>query len=148
MVTNLFISLVFGIGQVVIGAAMIAYAARKARWRQITFFGLALLGAWIAASGFTELVVSGTEMLARLGQTISAATAAHVRAEADRAFLVASLVLLAAGACSLPIARRWAAQHKLGRASADHQDVNSAREGSNAEKDQTGEEATSSEPES
>lgn len=145
MLTNLFISLVFGIGQVVIGVAMIAYAARKTRWRQITFFGLALLGAWIAASGVTELVVSGTEMLARLGQTISAATAAQVRAGADRGFLAASLVLLAAGAGYLLLARRWAAQHKLGQTSADNQGVNSARERNKAEKEQAAD-ATSSEP--
>lgn len=145
MMTNLFISLVFGIGQVVIGAAMIAYAARKARWRQITFFGLALLGAWIAASGFTELVVSGTEMLAQLGQTISAATAAQVRAGADRGFLAASLVLLATGAGYLPISRRWATQRKLGQASADNQDENSARERNHAEREQAAG-ATFSEP--
>jgi len=147
MMTNLFISLVFGIGQVVIGAAMIAYAPHRARWRQITFFGLALLGAWIVASGFTELVVSGTEMLARLGQTISTATAAQVRADADRAFLAASLGLLAAGAGYLLLARRWATQRRRGETSSRNQDTSSAKNTKNAEREQAPD-ATSSDPDS
>ncbi|HEY7348235.1 MAG TPA: hypothetical protein VH599_07920 [Ktedonobacterales bacterium] len=113
--TNLFISLAFGVGQVIVGAAMIRYTTRKARWRRGAFFGLALLGAWIATSGLTELVVSGTEMLARLGGNVSAATAEQIRANADTAFLAASLALLVVGAGYLLLARRWAAQRKTDR---------------------------------
>ncbi len=151
MVTNLFISLAFGMGQVLVGAAMIAYAARKARWRQITFFGLALLGGWIAASGITELVVSGTETLARVGQTFSAATAAQIRARADMAFLDASLALVAIGVGYLLLSRYGASQHKSGQASADQQNASSVHDGSEADQEQAAEaaqaaESTSAEP--
>jgi hypothetical protein len=107
--TNLYLSLTAGVGQIIIGAAMIVYTSRRARWRQITFFGLALIGAWLAASGITELVVSGTELLARLSSNISAITAQQIRAQADTAFLAFSLALLAIGAAYVPFAQRWRA---------------------------------------
>jgi hypothetical protein len=109
---NLYISLAFGVGQIVVGAAMIIYAARRARRRQMTFFVLALLAAWLAASGLTEIIVSGTELLARLGSSISATAAQQIRARADAVFFDVSLVLIAAGAVYLLVARRWLAPHK------------------------------------
>lgn len=124
---------------------MMIYAARKTRWRQITFFGLALLGAWIAASGLTELVVSGTKLLARLSHTISAATADQLRAHADMAFLDASLALLAAGAGYLLFARRWTARHRSA-ASTCHQRASEGSEGNHPRREFTSE-APSSEPE-
>ncbi len=91
---NLILSLIFGVGQVIVGAGMAVYTARKQRWRQFRFFGMAVLGAWIACSGITELAVSGSELLARQSSTLSAAQAAQLRAAADQAFLVASIMLL------------------------------------------------------
>lgn len=104
---NLLLSLVFGVGQVVVGVAMIIYTSRRARWRRLNFFGLALIGAWLAASGVTELVVSGTELLARLSSNISAITAQQIRSRADTVFLDVTLALLAIGVAYLLLARRW-----------------------------------------
>lgn len=131
---NLYISLAFGVGQVVVGAAMIVYTARKGRWRQMTFFVLALLAAWLAASGLTEIVVSGTELLARLGG-ISAATAQQVRARADAAFFDASLILIALGAVYLLVARRWLVPRGPGEARATAADESSASDVSEANRE-------------
>jgi hypothetical protein len=141
---NLFISLAFGVGQVVIGTAMVIYTARKERWRQITFFGLALIGAWIVASGVTELVVSGTELLARLSGTISVTTAQQIRASADMAFLDASLVLIAAGVAYLLLARRWIARPGPAGINTDKRGESSARDRSATDREPAAE-ATSTE---
>ncbi len=92
--TNLILSLIFGVGQIVVGAGMAVYTARKGRWRKLRFFGLAVLGAWIACSGITELIVSGAELLAQQSSALSVAQAAQMRAAADQAFLIASIILL------------------------------------------------------
>jgi uncharacterized membrane protein HdeD (DUF308 family) len=92
--TNLILSLIFGVGQVIVGAGMAVYTARKRRWQELRWFGLAVLGAWIACSGITELIVSGSELLARQSTTLSSAQAAQIRAVADQAFLIASIILL------------------------------------------------------
>lgn len=133
---NLYISLVFGVGQVVVGAAMIVYTARRQRWRQMTFFVLALLAAWLASSGLTEIVVSGTELLARLGGSISPATAQQVRARADAAFFDVSLVLIVLGVVYLLVARRWLAPRKPGAVRANVGDGSSASDGSEAKRGQ------------
>lgn len=133
---NLYISLVFGVGQVVVGAAMIVYTARRQRWRQMTFFVLALLAAWLAASGLTEIVVSGTELLARLGGGISAATAQQVRARADAAFFDASLILIALGLVYLLVARRWLAPREPEESRTTAADRSSADAGSEANRGQ------------
>lgn len=95
--TNLLISLAFGAGQVIIGAAMLLFSLHKGRWRQIALFGLALIGAWFACSGLTELIVSGAEMLARTGNALSAESATHIHMQADQGFLIASIILLVLG---------------------------------------------------
>ncbi|HLV99902.1 MAG TPA: hypothetical protein VKT82_14625 [Ktedonobacterales bacterium] len=148
---NLVLSLVFGVGQVVVGAAMIIFTLRRARWRRLSFFGLALIGAWLAASGITELVVSGTELLARLSSTISATSAQQIRARADTAFLDVSLALLAVGAAYLLLARRWITPHSkdqgsVGQASDHNTTTSSISDDSEAD---VGQEAIvpSSEPE-
>jgi branched-subunit amino acid ABC-type transport system permease component len=103
--TNLYLSLAFGAGQVIIGAAMALFVTRKRRWQKMTHALLAFIGIWFAFSGITELIVSGAEVLARTGHTLSAAEASHLRAQADQAFLIASLTLLAVGAAYLLLAR-------------------------------------------
>ena len=103
--TNLLISLAFGLGQIIIGAGMATYTARKGRWRKLRLFGLAVLGAWIACSGVTELIVSGAELLAQQSRALSVAQAAQIRAVADQAFLVASIILLLVFAACPPLAR-------------------------------------------
>ena len=105
--TNLYLSLAFGIGQIIIGAAMALFVTRKRRWQKMTHALLAFIGIWFAFSGITELIVSGTEVLARTGHTLSSAQASHLRAQADQAFLIASLLLLTIGAVYLLMARLW-----------------------------------------
>ncbi len=137
--TNLFLSLAFGFGQIVIGAAMIFYAARRNRWRQVSFFGLALIGAWIASSGLTELVVSGSELLSRLDRNISADEATHIRANADAAFLYASILLLFLGISYLVIVRFHFARQRMVYTSTSSQGGNATDAGQSAE-------ATAAEP--
>jgi|GEM_PF-2272299 len=131
--TNLFISLAFGFGQIVIGAAMMFYAARRKRWRQVIFFGLALIGAWIAASGLTELVVSGAEMLSRIGNSVSADEATRIRANADTAFFYASILLLFLGVGYPLLTSFILARQSAASASANSQDGNATNAGQNAE---------------
>ncbi len=146
--TDLYLSLVAGVGQVIIGLAMVLYSARRARWRQITFFGLALIGAWLAASGITELIVSGTELLSRLSSNFSATSAQQIRARADSAFLGVSLALLALGVGYLLFARLW--RTTPGSAAAPANAEQDTARGEAAADAPTGEvaEVSSSEPES
>jgi hypothetical protein len=111
LLTNLFLSLAFGLGQIIIGGAMVLFTLRKRRWRQITLFGVALIGAWFACSGITELIVSGAELLARTSPSLSAARAAHIRAQADQGFLIVSLALLVIGASALLLIHFWKRRH-------------------------------------
>jgi hypothetical protein len=92
----------------------------------------ALIGAWAAASGCTEIVVSGTEVLARLGGSIRAATAQQIRARADTAFVTASMIIIGGGALYLPIARRWITPRKPGTAPTNSTKTSSASGGTNA----------------
>ena len=104
---NLYLSLVFGAGQVIIGAAMALFVTRKRRWQKMTHALLAFIGIWFAFSGITELIVSGAEVLARIAHTLSLAGASHLRAQADQAFWIASLILLTIGAAYLLSGRLW-----------------------------------------
>ncbi|HLY30732.1 MAG TPA: hypothetical protein VKQ36_06865 [Ktedonobacterales bacterium] len=63
---NLILSLVFGIGQLVIGMGLAVYAVTGGRWRLWRIFLAGLAGAWFAVSGATELFVSGMETSQRL----------------------------------------------------------------------------------
>lgn len=105
--TNLYLSLAFGVGQVIIGAVMALFVTRKRRWQKMTHALLAFIGIWFAFSGITELIVSGAEVLARTSHTLSTAQASHLRAQADQAFLIASLILLTIGAAYLLLTRLW-----------------------------------------
>ena len=105
--TNLYLSLAFGIGQIIIGAVMALFVTRKRRWQKMTHALLAFIGIWFAFSGITELIVSGAEVLARTGHTLSSAQASYLRAQADQAFLIASLILLTIGAAYLLSVRLW-----------------------------------------
>ena len=104
---NLYLSLAFGAGQIIVGAAMALFVTRKRRWQRMTLALLAFIGIWFAFSGITELIVSGAEVLARTGHTLSVASASHLRSQADQAFLIASLILLTLGTAYLLLARLW-----------------------------------------
>jgi branched-subunit amino acid ABC-type transport system permease component len=138
--TNLYLSLAFGVGQVVIGAAMALFVTRKRRWQKMTHALLAFIGIWFAFSGITELIVSGAEVLARTDHTLSPAQASHLRAQADQAFLIASLMLLTIGAAYLLMARLWFNRQPAKSAtSATETAIDKARRSSRPEDTQTAE---------
>jgi hypothetical protein len=110
--TNLLLSLLFGVGQIIVGTGMAIYTARQLRWHQFRFFAMAVLGAWIACSGITELIVSGSELLARQSSALSVAQAAQLRTAADQAFLAASIILLLVFAAFPLLARRAKVRQK------------------------------------
>lgn len=114
---NLVLSLVFGFGQVVVGAWLAAYPlARKRylRWRQglMVFVGL-----WFVVSGLIELIVSGMEASQRLTGAPGAMAFELWRGRADTVLFVAS-ALLACGALVYPLALRWQGAAHAAHASA------------------------------
>ena len=105
---NLILSLIFGVGQIIVGAWLAAYPLMHRlfrRWRQglMVFVGL-----WFVVSGVVELVVSGMETSQRLTGAPSAALFALWRGRADTVLFVASAAL-ACGALVYPLALRWLA---------------------------------------
>lgn len=105
---NLILSLIFGVGQVVVGGWLAAYPLIRGqftRWRQ----GLMMfVGLWFVVSGVVELAVSGMETSRRLTGGPDAIMFALWRGRADTALVVAS-ALLACGALVYPLALRWLA---------------------------------------
>jgi hypothetical protein len=94
--TSLLISLVFGVGQCVVGVALGLRAARRGRWRRFPIFAAGMLGAWAICSGLAELVVSGYALSLASGVPGAQHALGDVRRAADTSLLIASgmLVLL------------------------------------------------------
>ena len=69
---NLIGSLVFGVGQLVVGAFLLVHGIQAERWRRLGTFITMLVGAWFITSGSAELLVSGMELAQRLGHGPSA----------------------------------------------------------------------------
>lgn len=92
---NLALSLLFGAGQIVVGALFVANA--RNRWRRAGVFLLALVGAWFICSGVIELFVSGMETMQRLSGAPDHATFSLWRGRADTALAVATGVILLVG---------------------------------------------------
>jgi len=111
---NLILSLIFGGGQVAIGAALLGYAVQRSRWRALRNVGLALAGAWLITSGVIELFVSGMETSTRLTGAPSQAFFTLWRGRADTLLFVVT-ALLAALALAWPLALRLFARHGAGR---------------------------------
>jgi hypothetical protein len=107
---SLLISLVFGVGQCVVGVALVLRAARRGRWRRFGIFVSGMLGAWAICSGLAELVVSGYALSMASGGSVAQHALEDVRRTADTSLLIASgaLVLLL---CVYPL---WVyiAQHR------------------------------------
>lgn len=105
---NLILSLVFGVGQVVVGGWLALYPlahGRFWRWRQ----GLMVfVGSWFVVSGIVELIVSGMETSQRLTGAPGAAVFTVWRGRADTTLFVASAIL-ACGVLVYPLALRWLA---------------------------------------
>ena len=80
---NLILSLIFGVGQIVVGGGLAWYGLAPARWRQWRAVFAGMVGLWFFISGVCELIVSGMELSQRLGGGPSAAVFAQTRGLAD-----------------------------------------------------------------
>lgn len=92
---NLALSLLFGVGQIVVGALFVAHG--RSRWRRAGVFLLMLVGAWFVCSGVIELFVSGMESVQRLSGVPDHAAFSLWRGRADTALAVATVALLLTG---------------------------------------------------
>jgi hypothetical protein len=103
---SLALSLLFGVGQVLVGGGLAWHGARRGRWRRSGVFVVMLVGAWFFCSGLVELFVSGMEALQRLSGGPDAATFALWRARADVVLLVWTILLAVAGLAYLVASKR------------------------------------------
>lgn len=92
---NLALSLLFGVGQIVVGALFVTHG--RSRWRRAGVFLLMLVGAWFVCSGVIELFVSGMESVQRLSGVPDHAAFSLWRGRADTALAVATVALLLTG---------------------------------------------------
>jgi len=92
---NLALSLLFGVGQIVVGALFVANA--RNRWRRAGVFLLALVGVWFICSGVIELFVSGMETAQRLSGVPDHAAFSLWRGRADTTLAIATGILLLIG---------------------------------------------------
>lgn len=92
---NLALSLLFGVGQIVVGGLFVVHG--RNRWRRAGVFLLMLVGAWFICSGVIELFVSGMESLQRLSGTPDHAAFSLWRGRADTTLVVATGAILLVG---------------------------------------------------
>ncbi len=109
---SLAISLVFGVGQCVVGAALLVRALRAHNWQRPAIFVSGILGAWAICSGIAELLVSGLAAFSLTSGSTAPSALAGVRHLADTALLVAS-ALLALPLLVYPFWRRLRARRPL-----------------------------------
>jgi hypothetical protein len=107
-------SLIFAVGQLVVGGLLLAYGVREQRWRRAGVFVAMLAGAWFVWSGATELFVSGMEVAQRTVHTPSPAAFALWRGRADTLLLVVTIALALVG-LAYAIALRAGLLERLGR---------------------------------
>jgi len=94
---SLAFSLLFGVGQVLVGGGFAWHGAMHRPWQRPGVFLVTLVGAWFFCSGLIELFVSGMETLQRLTGAPAAATFALWRSHADHVLLVWTIVLAILG---------------------------------------------------
>ncbi|MGE5333991.1 MAG: hypothetical protein ACM3N4_04760 [Nitrososphaerota archaeon] len=92
---NLGLSLLFAIGQIVVGSWLVVHG--RNRWRHGSVFVMMLAGAWFVCSGIIELFVSGMESLQRLSGVPDLATFSLWRGRADTTLAVATGMILVIG---------------------------------------------------
>lgn len=106
---NLILSLVFGVGQIVVGGGLAWYGLAPRRWRQWRAVLAGAVGLWFFVSGVCELIVSGLEVSQRLGGGPSAVEFAQARGLADDILFTATAALavgLAAYFIAMAVMRR------------------------------------------
>lgn len=89
-------SLLFGVAQVVVGAAVAVRLLPRKPWRFGGQFLLLLICLWFLCSGFAELAVSGMEVARALGGAPSAQEFVAWRGRFDALLLVATAALAVA----------------------------------------------------
>jgi hypothetical protein len=94
---GLALSLLFGVGQVVVGGGLMWHGGTRGRWRRFGVFVAMIIGAWLFCSGLVELFVSGMESLQHLSGRPDATTFVLWRSRADIVLLVWTVVLAVAG---------------------------------------------------
>ncbi len=87
---NLILSLIFGVGQIVVGGGLAWYGLAPRRWRQWRAVLAGAAGVWFFVSGVCELIVSGIELRRSLGDGPSAAVFTQTRALMDGALFAAT----------------------------------------------------------
>lgn len=92
---NLVLSLLFGVGQIIVGAFLVVHG--RNRWRRAGVFLLMLVGTWLVCSGIIELFVSGMESLQRFSGVPDHATFTLWRERADTTLAVATGVIVTVG---------------------------------------------------
>jgi hypothetical protein len=92
---NLILSLLFGVGQIVVGAFLVVHG--RNRWRRAGVFLLMLVGMWLVCSGIIELFVSGMESLQRFSGVPDHAAFSLWRERADTTLAVATGVIVTVG---------------------------------------------------
>jgi hypothetical protein len=93
---SLVLSLVFGIGQLVVGVGVTRWVLAARRWRRPSLFVLLLLAIWFVCSGAAELFVSGMESLHLLAGWPRTSAFTLWRARADVALLAVTVALVVA----------------------------------------------------
>ncbi len=108
---SLALSLLFAVGQVLLGGIVALRIARSGRWRTVAQYVLMLVAVWFIASGVCELLVSGMEMARHVSGHPSATAFAAWRSQIDLALVIVTcgLVVLVA---LFPLARRLPAAPK------------------------------------
>lgn len=94
---SLMLSLLFGVGQVLVGGGLVWHGGTRGRWRRVGVFVAMLVGAWFFCSGLVELFVSGMESLQHVSGSPDAATFATWRSRADMVLLIWTIGLAVVG---------------------------------------------------
>lgn len=92
---NLILSLLFGVGQIVVGTFLVSTGRRQ--WRRVGVFVMMLAGTWFVCSGAIELFVSGMESLQRISGMPDQATFSVWRGRADTVLAISTGAILLIG---------------------------------------------------
>jgi hypothetical protein len=100
------ISLIFGVGQIAVGAGLVIRGLRGGRWRRLGIYATMVLGAWFMCSGAVELFVSALTATSDAWGQPTSGILARLRADGDVGLVWASLALVAL-ACLYPVWLFW-----------------------------------------
>lgn len=90
---NLIASLVFGVGQIVVGGGLAWFELAPRKWRDWRAILAGAAGIWFFVSGVCELIVSGMEVSRIAGGGPSLATYTVARGAADETLLAVTVAL-------------------------------------------------------